>query len=180
MHGRDRAGRERLEHEVAVGDRVERIRRRAVEAERMRGHVAIERKRSAGERGGTERTFIEPRTRVFQPAAIARRHLHIGEKMMPERDRLRGLQMGKARHHGAGMRQRLLRQRLLITGKRGVEFVDRVADPELEIGRHLVITRTRRVQPAGGGPDQFVEPLLDIHVNVFERPVELETAGFDL
>ena len=51
MHGGDRSRRQRLHHEVAVGDGVERIRRRPVEAERLRGHVAVEIERGAGERG---------------------------------------------------------------------------------------------------------------------------------
>ena len=52
---------------------------------------------------------FEPLARIGKPAAVARRHLDIGQQMMAERDRLRGLQMGEARHHGAGMLQRALR-----------------------------------------------------------------------
>ncbi len=36
------------------------------------------------------------------------------------------------------------------------------------------------MQPAGGRPDQLGEPAFDVHVNVFERPLELEPARLDL
>ena len=50
--------------------------------------------------------------------------------MMPERHRLGGLQMGKTRHDGCGMGERLLGERELIGGKRLVDGVDRIPDPE--------------------------------------------------
>ena len=135
--------------EVAVGHRVERIRRRPVEAERLRRHVAVERERGAGERAGAERGFVEPLARIGKAAAVARRHLDIGEQMMAEGHRLRGLQMREAGHHRAGMRERLLGQRALKVGERGVERVDGVAHPQPEIGRHLIVARARGVQPPG-------------------------------
>ena len=89
MHRRDGGGGQRLQHEVAVGDGVERIRHRPVEAERLRGHVAVDRERRAGERRGAERHLVQPRLRVGEPAAVARRHLDIGQQMMAEGHRLR-------------------------------------------------------------------------------------------
>ena len=180
MHGGDRGGRQRLQHEVAVGDRIERIRHRPVEAERLRGHRAVDRERGAGERRGAERGFVEPLARIREAAAVARRHLDIGEQMMAEGHRLRGLQMGKARHHGRGMLERLLGQRPLIAGERRVDRVDGVAHPEPEVGRHLVVARARGVQPPGRRPDQLGEPALDVHVDVLERALEVELAGLDL
>ena len=99
---------------------------------------------------------------------------------MAEGDRLRRLQMGEARHHGFGVRKRLLGERALIVGKRCVNAVDRIAHPELEIGGDLVVARARGVQPPGGRPDQFGQPVLDIHVNVLERALEGKFAGLDL
>ena len=64
MDGADRGGRQRLEREIAVGDAVERIGRRPVEAERLRGGVAVDRKRGAGQRRGAERAFVQPRARI--------------------------------------------------------------------------------------------------------------------
>ena len=99
--------------------------------------------------------------------------------MMAERYRLRGLQMSEARHHGAGMLQRAAHQRVLEGGQRRIGLVDRVADVEPKIGRHLVITGPRGMQPARGGPDQFAKPALDIHVNVLESALEIERSPAD-
>ena len=100
--------------------------------------------------------------------------------MMPERHRLRGLQMREAWHHRAGMFQRPLHQRALERGQRRIGLVDGVADIQPEIGSHLIVARTRGVQPARGRPDQLAEPALDIHVNVLERALELERSLADL
>ena len=100
--------------------------------------------------------------------------------MMAEGDRLRGLQMRQARHHRAGMVERLSGERALVGAKRAVERVDGVAHPQPEIGRHLVVARTRGVQPPGGLADQLGEPALHVHVDVFQRTLERELAGRDL
>ncbi len=115
----------------------------------LRRHLAVDRKRRAGERRRAERAFVQPLARIGEAAAVARRHLDIGEQVMAEGDRLRGLQMGEARHHGRGVFERLLGERALIGGERRVDPVDGVAHPEPEIGRHLVVARARGVQPAG-------------------------------
>ncbi len=36
------------------------------------------------------------------------------------------------------------------------------------------------MQPPGGRADQLAKATLDIHMNVLERTLELEFAGFDL
>ena len=80
----------------------------------------------------------------------------------------------------AGMLERLLGERALISGERRVDAVDRVAHPQPEIGRDLIVARARGVQPPGRRPDQLGEPALDVHVDVLERALEREFAGFDL
>ena len=180
MHGGDGAGRQCLQHEVAVGDGVERVRHRPREAERLRRHGAIDRKRGAGERRGAERTFVEARARIGEAATVARRHLDIGEQMVPEGHRLRRLQMGETRHDSIGMFKGLFRERTLIGGEVGVEAIDGVADPQPEIGRNLIVARARGMQPTCRRPDQFAEPALDVHMDVFQLALERELAGFDL
>ncbi len=93
------AAAERLQHEIAVGHRIERVGGRPVEAERLGGHGAVERKRGAGQRRGAERAFVEPAAGIGEAAAVAGRHFHIGQKVVAEGHRLGGLQMGEARHH---------------------------------------------------------------------------------
>ncbi len=100
--------------------------------------------------------------------------------MVAEGHRLRGLQMGEAGHHGCGMIERLLGERALQIGELGIQRVDGVAHIEPEVGRHLVVARARGVQPPGGSADQPGEAGFDIHVDVFQRTLEGEGAGFDL
>ena len=49
--------------------------------------------------------------------------------------------------------------------------VDRVAHPELEIGRDLVVARAGGVQPPRRRADQLGEAVLDMHVDVLERRI---------
>ena len=58
---------------------------------------------------------------------------------MAERNRLRGLQMRQPRHYRVGMFLRLLRERELECRKLGIERVDGIAHPKLEIGRDLIV-----------------------------------------
>ena len=64
VHGADRRRGQRLEHEVAVGDAVERVGGRPVEAERLGRLVPVDRERRAGQRRRAERAFVEPRARI--------------------------------------------------------------------------------------------------------------------
>ena len=77
------------------------------------------------------------------------------------------------------MRQRLFGERTLVGGKRSVERVDGVAHPQPEVGRDLIVTRARGVQPARRLADQLGQPALHVHVDVFQSPLECELAGFD-
>ena len=72
-----------------------------------------------------------------------------------------------------------LDQRVLERGQRRVGRVDRVAHVEAEIGRDLVVARARGMQPPRGRADQLDKPALDVHVNVFERALEIERSVVD-
>ena len=68
--------------------------------------------------------------------------------MMAKGHRLRGLQMGEARHDGIGMLDGAINQRALKRRERLVDVVDNVAHVQTEIGRNLIVARTRGVQTA--------------------------------
>ena len=87
-------------------------------------------------------------------------HLDISEEVMAEGDRLRGLQMGEARHDGGGMDKRRLGKRKLQHREQRVDGVDLVPHIEAEIGRHLIVARSCRMQLAGDRSDQLGEPRL--------------------
>ena len=173
------AARERLEREVAIGDAVERIGGRPVEVKRLRGHVAVDRERGAGERGGAKRTFVEALARVLEAPRVAPQHLDIGHEMMAEGDRLRRLQMGEARHDHRGAVERPGGERPLQLGDLGEDRVDRVAHPEAEIDRDLVVARARGVEAPGRRADDLSKAALDVHMDVFERARERKRARLD-
>ncbi len=174
------AAAERLQGEVAIGDGIERIRRGPVEAERLRGGVAIEIERRAGDRARAERALIEPLARIGEPAAVPRRHFDIGEQVMAEGDRLGRLHMGEAGHHRVGVRLRLLGERVLKVPQCGFQIVDGVAYPQPEVGGDLVVAGARGMQPPGRRTDQLGEPAFHVHVDVFERAFESKRALLDL
>ena len=108
------AAAKRLEREVAVRNRVERIGRGPREAERARRRLPVDGEGRAGERRRARAEIRSSRVgRIGEAAPVARKHLDIGEQMMAEGDRLRGLEMGEARHHRARILQRLLGEREL-------------------------------------------------------------------
>ena len=75
--------------------------------------------------------------------------------MVAEGHGLRRLQMREARHDHVAMRLRLARERELQARQAPASApLDPVAHVELEVGRHLVVARARRVQPAGRRADQ--------------------------
>jgi hypothetical protein len=127
-----------------------------------------------------ERAFVQPSPRIGQAAAVALQHLHIGQQMMAERDGLGGLHMGEAGHRIGGVHRGAIGQGPHQVGELPVQPVDRVADPEAEIGGDLVVARAAGVQPLAGLADARGQPRLDVHVDVFEPDVEREAAGLDL
>ena len=78
------------------------------------------------------------------------------------------------------MRRGAIGQRAHHVGDLRRQAVDRVAHPQAEIGRHLVVAAARGVQPAAGLADALGQAGLDVHVDVFQRGIEREAAGLDL
>ncbi len=99
--------------------------------------------------------------------------------MMAEGDRLGRLQMGEAGHRHAGALERARGQRALQLGDPRDQRVDRVAHPEAEIDRDLVVARARGMQTPSGGADDLGEPALHVHMDVLERARELEAPRLD-
>jgi hypothetical protein len=98
--------------------------------------------------------------------------------MMAERHWLRRLQMGEARHHRIGMFLGPRQQRALQAEQARRHFVDRIAHPEAEIGRHLIVAAARGMQPSGGRPDELRQPRFRDHMNIFEVEVDGHAIGF--
>ena len=78
--------------------------------------------------------------------------------MMAEGDRLGCLQMGESGHDGGGMGIRLVEQSGLQSLQLAIDCVNLVADPEPEVGRDLIVSRSRRVQPSGRISHELAQP----------------------
>ena len=91
--------------------------------------------------------------------------------MMAERHRLRRLQVGEARHHRVGMFVGARDQRVEQAAEGRARLIDRVAHPQAEIGRDLVVAAARGVEPPGDRADLVGQPRLGQHVDVLEREV---------
>jgi hypothetical protein len=113
MHGRDGRGRQNLECEVAIGNAIERIGHRPVEAQHLCRLGAIDRERRSGKRRRAQRTFVEPLPRIDEPAAVAAEHFDVGQQMMTECDRLRRLQVRETWHDSRSVSLGFLRQNQL-------------------------------------------------------------------
>ena len=172
--------RQEFQRKVTVGDGIHRIRHWPVEAEKLRRHLAVGRKAGAGKRGGAKRRFIETCARIGKTATIAAEHLDIGHQVKAEGHGLRCLQMGEPRHQRVGMFFGAAQQHGLQAGQRLVHGIDQLANPEPEIGRHLIIARACRMQPTRRLADQLGKPRLDVHMDVFQRGREDEVSGSNL
>jgi hypothetical protein len=169
VHHRDgRSGRE-LDGEVPVRHRVQRVLRRPVEAELAGREGAVDGIAGAGERGGTERHDVHARPAVRKAAGITFQHLHPGHHVMTEGDGLGHLQMREARHDAVGLAFGEVEQREYQGVDAGAQDVDFVAQPQPNIGRHLIIARAAGMQALAGIADVGGERRLDVHVHVFER-----------
>ena len=139
-----------------------------VEAERVGGPLAVDRKAGPGQRGGAERTFVHPRPRIAEARDVAAQHFVICDQMVAERHRLRDLKMREAGHDRLGMLVGAFDQHALKPADGVCRFVAGVPNPQPEVGRDLVVARPRGMKATGGRADQLAEPMLDGHVDVLE------------
>ncbi len=99
---------------------------------------------------------------------------------MAEGDRLGHLQVGETRQRRGGMGFGQVEQGALIVGEQGKDLVNRVAQPQADIGGHLVVAAAAGVQAFAGVADQRGEAFFDIEVDIFvlQRPGELAALDF--
>ena len=90
---------------------------------------------------------------------------------MSQSNRLRGLEMGKAGHDAVCVLACPRYQSALQHFQAGIGALQCFADPQTEIGRDLIVAAARGVQTSCDRPDQFGQPCLHRHVNIFQIPV---------
>ena len=116
-----------------------------------RDEFAIEQDRRAGDGAGAERQDVHPLAGIGEPAEIALEHLHVGEQMMREIDRLRALQMRVAGNDDVAMPRAEIHERALQVAQAASAIASHsVAQIEPEIERDLVVADARGVQLRAG------------------------------
>ncbi len=166
MRRAGRRGGEEVEHEVAVGDGVDRVRGDGGEAELARDELPVGREVHAGQRAGAERQLARRAEHELEAPRVAPEHPEVREQVMREVDGLRALQVRVARH----------RPVLVALGEADehalqvLELLERLqrvrAREHRDVGRDLVVARARRVELAADRADDLRQPPLDRHVDV--------------
>src|SRR6266480_3029489 len=154
--------------EVAVARRIQGVRGDRAKPECFLQQDAIDGKPRSRERPGSERQLSHAATGVRQALAVAHQRPGVREQHIGPAHRLGTLavrvpgQQGIHALHGA--RHQCASER----GEVRVELVDRPERPETQIGRHLVVARSARMQLAGDGTHLRVQQSLheDVHTLV--------------
>ena len=143
-HGRHE---QELGHEVAVAHRVDRVGHHRVEAQVGGDEFGVQAQRRPGERPCPHGRTGGPPVPVVETLDIAQQGVGVLGQFVPERHRLRALQVGEAG-------RRVERVPLGLSGQRRREFerhllqVARlIAQIQPEVGRHLIVAAAARPQP---------------------------------
>ena len=135
-----------VEHEVAIGHGVDRVRGHPLEAERARDLPPVGVEVHAGERAGAEWQGPGLIAGEGKARPIALEHPEVGEQVMPEVHGLGSLQVGVARHRPV----RVLDAALEQDAHQRADVLDRslaaLAREQGEVGGHLIVARARGVQ----------------------------------
>ena len=89
-----------------------------------------------------------PRAGIDEAGVVARDHRIIRHQVVAQRHRLRRLEVGEAGHDAVGVFLGAILQRTPERRQRRQRLVDRVAHPQAEVGRDLVVAAARG---CGGG-----------------------------
>jgi len=163
--------------EVAIRYGVQRVLDEPVEAQEPSRVGAVDGKARPGERPRAKRApvaRVEDGDKARDVAPKARR---VREQVVPERDRLRPLEVRVARERAVGVAAAQAREDVVEgkgvvgRGKRGFP------GPEAKVGRDLVVARARGVQTLAGLAHELHEQALHAHVHVLVRRIEGKLAA---
>ena len=145
------------------------------------GHILpVDGEGGPGQGTGAERQDVDPLEAVLHPPLVPLEHLHVGEHVVGEEDRLGGLQVGVARHDDVEVALRLADERVDQQVEIGGDLDDLVPQVEADIQRHLVVAGAAGMEPLARLADLRGEARLDVHVDIFEGDGKVELAGLDL
>src|SRR5262245_57571959 len=172
MRAAERQRRQHLDDEVAIGDRVEAVRRRTGEAEPGGEPLAIDRERASGEGAASERAGIRALRGVGETSVVPAEPVEVREQEMGEEDRLRALQVRVARNGVAAVPLGEIDEGPAETPQRLSRSSDGVDREEPQIRGDLIVPGPTGVELARRLADLLRETLLDERVDVLERTLE--------
>ncbi len=176
MLGHQRQDEGELDGEVAVAHGVEAVGGDALEPEPRSNVVPIDRQARARQGRGAQRQDVRPAAAVGQPQPVALELLAVGQPVVRGQDRLRPLDVGIAGQDHVGVGVAAADQRPLQGHQPLVDPVDRPADPEPQVGGHLIVSAAGGVQFSPHVAEPVDQRPLDVHVDVFEFGAERESA----
>ena len=176
VHHRDCRAGLKLEHEIAIGDGVDTVGRCHLEAELSRRVVSVDRIRHAGQGAAAERPDVEAGVAGPEALLVALKHLEVGQEVMREQNRLGALQVRVARHD---RRLMFLRASSSSASRKPMRSSMTSSHASRTSIRKSVATWSLRERAVCSLPATGADPAgqlgLDVHVDVFERLIELNT-----
>ena len=169
-----------LQHEIAVARDVEAVGRHALEPQPLGDVDAIDRQAGAGQGRRAQAQHVGPPAAVGQPVPVALELLAVGQPVVRRQDRLRPLHMGVAGQDHVEIGVAAADERSLEIDEPQVDLVDGLADPEPQVGGHLVVAAAGGVQFAADVAEPVDQRPLDVHVDVFQGRRERESALLNL
>ena len=160
--------------EVAVAGGVEAVGRHAVETQSLGDVGAIDGQAGAGQRGGAQAQHVGPAAAIGQPAAVALELLAIGQPVVRGQHRLGPLRMGIAGQDHVQVAVAAAHEGPLQVDQPLVDLVDRLADPEPQVGRDLIVAAAAGMELAAGVAEPVDQGPLDVHVDIFQFGRERE------
>ena len=169
-----------LDGKVPVADGVQAVLAGPIKAQQPGGHRAIDGVGGARQGRGTQGHHVDPLATILQALAIPYQHFVPGQQVVPEGDRLGGLQMGEAGHDGLRLALGQVQQARLQAFQFLGDDIDFVPQVQTDIRSHLIVAATTGVQFLAGDADTVSQACLDIHVHVFKADRPLEITGLDV
>ncbi len=185
VHPEERAGRGELDVDVPVGDRVHRVLgdpRAALRVDKSklpRREFPVDGERRAGDGTRAERAYVCLVGYLQKTGMVALQHLHPGEQVVGDEDRLRPLKVRVAGDDHVPVRLRGAKEGPLGPGNLLREDRARVLEEQPHVGRNLVVAASARVELRGSG-DAKRQRMLDVHVDVLQPDIPDEAAALNL
>ncbi len=165
---------------VARGDGVDGVLARPVIAQLRRRQLRMDGYRRPRQRGRAQRGQGGAPVPVPQPVGVAGERLRVGQQLVPEHDRLGGLQMGEAGCRRTDVRAGLCHQRVLQLGQGQHQLPGVIAQVEPQVVGRLVVARAAGAQLAADLAQPLDQHPFQERVHVLVGVVRADAPGADV